>query len=160
MSLFVTCYLRGVMLRLDEIHLKPGLHSMHTRPYAECRRSCLYFCRRLRPAHTRCWTSKASADPRWHSRQSKKKDPRSPRADTLFCIGMYADVYRRIRSLAYTFIHDAPCAMQWRSTGRRKCGYWRRLPAHTGAWASFQIRKIAGCACAGNAGNVFPATAG
>ena len=23
-------------------------------------------------------------------------------------------------------------------------------------WASYQIRKIAGCACAGNAGNVFP----
>ena len=23
-------------------------------------------------------------------------------------------------------------------------------------WASFQIRKISGCACAGNAGNVFP----
>ena len=27
-------------------------------------------------------------------------------------------------------------------------------------WASCQIRKIAGCACAGNAGNVFPASAG
>ena len=27
-------------------------------------------------------------------------------------------------------------------------------------WASCQIRKFAGCACAGNAGNVFPATAG
>ena len=25
-------------------------------------------------------------------------------------------------------------------------------------WASYQIRKIAGCACAGNAGNVLPAT--
>ena len=24
-------------------------------------------------------------------------------------------------------------------------------------WASYQIRKIAGCACAGNAGNVLPA---
>ena len=28
------------------------------------------------------------------------------------------------------------------------------------AWASCQIRKIEVCACAGNAGNVFPATAG
>ena len=28
------------------------------------------------------------------------------------------------------------------------------------AWASCQIRKIADCACAGNAGNVFPATTG
>ena len=27
-------------------------------------------------------------------------------------------------------------------------------------WASCQIRKTAGCACAGNAGNVFPASAG
>ena len=26
----------------------------------------------------------------------------------------------------------------------------------TSLWASLQIRKIAGCACAGNAGNVFP----
>ena len=26
------------------------------------------------------------------------------------------------------------------------------------AWATYQIRKISGCACAGNAGNVFPAT--
>ena len=25
-------------------------------------------------------------------------------------------------------------------------------------WASYQIRKIAGCACAGNTGKVFPAT--
>ena len=28
------------------------------------------------------------------------------------------------------------------------------------AWASCQIHKIADCACAGNAGNVFPATVG
>ena len=26
------------------------------------------------------------------------------------------------------------------------------------SWALYQIRKIAGCVCAGNAGNVFPAT--
>ena len=29
-------------------------------------------------------------------------------------------------------------------------------PYLSGEWASYQIRKIAGCACAGNAGNVFP----
>ena len=28
----------------------------------------------------------------------------------------------------------------------------------TATWASYQIRKIVGCACTGNAGNVFPAT--
>ena len=27
-----------------------------------------------------------------------------------------------------------------------------------GSWATYQIRKIAGCACTGNAGNVYPAT--
>ena len=34
--------------------------------------------------------------------------------------------------------------------------FWFRGPS----WTSWQIRKIAGCACAGNCGNVFPATAG
>ena len=29
---------------------------------------------------------------------------------------------------------------------------------YTSPWASFQIRKLEGCACAGNAGNVLPAT--
>ena len=33
--------------------------------------------------------------------------------------------------------------------------YRRKVKGHV-VWASFQIRKIAGCACAGNAGNVFP----
>ena len=30
------------------------------------------------------------------------------------------------------------------------------ITAASHQWASYQIRKIAGCACAGNAGNVFP----
>ena len=30
------------------------------------------------------------------------------------------------------------------------------LPVWACPWASYQIRKIAGCACTGNAGNVFP----
>ena len=33
----------------------------------------------------------------------------------------------------------------------RACMYANDVP-----WASYKIRKIAGCACAGNAGNVFP----
>ena len=36
--------------------------------------------------------------------------------------------------------------------------HFRGWKQHTSAWASYQIRNIAGCACAGNAGNVFPAT--
>ena len=39
---------------------------------------------------------------------------------------------------------------------------WRVSPLSKGfglvQWASYQIRKNAGCACAGSAGNVFPAT--
>ena len=35
----------------------------------------------------------------------------------------------------------------------RKSSQWL---GHGSPWASCQIRKIAGCACAGNAGNVFP----
>ena len=34
--------------------------------------------------------------------------------------------------------------------------YPRHSSVHMASWASYQIRKIAGCACAGNAGNVFP----
>ena len=30
--------------------------------------------------------------------------------------------------------------------------------SRTWPWTSYQIRKIAGCACTGNSGNVFPAT--
>ena len=61
--------------------------------------------------------------------------PRSPRADTLFCIGSYADVYQRMRSRVYTFIHGPTCAMQWRCTGRCKRGHLRRLPTHTRTWS-------------------------
>ena len=35
-------------------------------------------------------------------------------------------------------------------------GYRYLVWAKVFPWASYQIRKIAGCACAGNAGNVFP----
>ena len=39
------------------------------------------------------------------------------------------------------------------------CAHWISHTLDTvsqSQWASYQIRKIAGCACAGNAGNVFP----
>ena len=59
--------------------------------------------------------------------------PRSPRADALFCIGTYVDVYRRISSRVYTFIHGTTFAMQWRRPGKRKRRQLHRLPAHTRA---------------------------
>ena len=34
--------------------------------------------------------------------------------------------------------------------------WWRHDTDALSAWASYQIRKIAGCACAGNPGKVFP----
>ena len=59
--------------------------------------------------------------------------PRSPRADALFCIGTYVDIYRRIRSRVHTFIHGTTFAMQWRRPGKRKRRQLHRLPAHTRA---------------------------
>ena len=41
----------------------------------------------------------------------------------------------------------------------RQCWHWKRLDTYNrrhSTWASYQIRKIAGCACAGNVGIVFP----
>ena len=43
--------------------------------------------------------------------------------------------------------HPPLCWSEWDHSTR----YVQYVP-----WASYQIRKIAGCACAGNAGNVFP----
>ena len=44
-------------------------------------------------------------------------------------------------------------------TGESVLWYFSGVGSGTGtcSWASYQIRKIASCACAGNAGNVFPA---
>ena len=36
--------------------------------------------------------------------------------------------------------------------------HWKPKCIDCRAWASYQIHNIAGCACAGNAGNLFPAT--
>ena len=48
-----------------------------------------------------------------------------------------------------------PCWLQdqW---GRSISRHWLGCCPGIVSWASYQIRKIAGCACAGNAGNVFP----
>ena len=51
--------------------------------------------------------------------------------------------------------------LEWSFKGRGifiEC--WSRIPCQKikPPWASCQIGKIVGCACAGNAGNVFPAT--
>ena len=64
------------------------------------------------------------------------------------CLGSDCLVIRyRIQSCWKTAcnIHNIP-----KSRGHSGSGYG------LSQWASYQIRKIAGCACAGNAGNVFP----
>ena len=45
----------------------------------------------------------------------------------------------------------------WISQRSMNCDSYPKYPVVQNApWASFQICKVAGCACAGNAGNVFP----
>ena len=56
-------------------------------------------------------------------------------------------------------IHNQPCAFIY-----MRCCYtfvpdFKTVVEMRAAWASCQIRKIKGCPCAGNAGNVFPTTA-
>ena len=50
-------------------------------------------------------------------------------------------------------------SMLWRNVATPTsiiCESWGTIALSVVVWASYQIRKIAGCACAGNAGNVFP----
>ena len=136
------------------IRVKPGLYSVraYARVYARIRAhtptvgAAVYTsvagCAQRIRAHTptvadkvqTCWTFKASADQRRHSSQSRKRS-NVTEGWRVVLIGTYADVYRRIRSPVYTFIHGATCAMQWRRTGSRKRGHLRRLPTHTRAWS-------------------------
>ena len=66
---------------------------------------------------------------------------------------IYCHLYPRENSMKFKLIYKfyfkkMPCRLQ--SVGHF-CSALNVLP-----WASYQISKIAGCACAGNAGNVFP----
>ena len=67
-----------------------------------------------------------------------ERAPRSPRVDALFCIGTYADVYRRIRSPVYTFIHGATCAMHAVETHRQPQA-WTSAPA-AGAYTRIEYK--------------------
>ena len=59
---------------------------------------------------------------------------------------------RSLNKFKFKFLYRSPSHASW------CCGRWahRGLPIGYAPWASYQIRKIAGCACAGNAGKVFP----
>ena len=137
--------------------LKPGLYSMraYTHVYACIRRlsaqlfillspvapsAYVHICRayaricRLSPSKLKHVELSRPAQTSASIPANHKNAPRSPRADAMFCIGMYEDVYRRTRSPVYT-IHGATCTMQWRRTGSRKRGHLRRLSAHKRAWS-------------------------
>ena len=44
-----------IMLLLSRVYTSCARMRAYTSAYADCRRSCLYFCRRLRPANTRAY---------------------------------------------------------------------------------------------------------
>ena len=73
--------------------------------------------------------------------------------------GLYACYQERYFMVYALFInHLSECLTE---PGQLDCNALITLvqfPVFIFAWASYQIRKIVGCACAGNAGNVFPAT--
>ena len=104
------------------------MRPAHTRAYADCRRQSSNMLNFTRPAQT------SAGIPTNH-----ESAPRSPSADSLFCIGTYADVYRCIRSPIYTFIHGATCAMQWRRAGSCKPGHLSWLLA-AGAYACMKYK--------------------
>ena len=50
-----TCGGGGGIACLSRVYTPCARMGAYTRVYADCRHSCLYFCRRLRPAHTRAY---------------------------------------------------------------------------------------------------------
>ena len=60
----------------------------------------------------------------------------------LYIAAKYCQLFRHLLSSPSSFMHFL-CITS-------------RVTKSRNRWASYQIRKIAGCACAGNAGNVFP----
>ena len=58
----------------------------------------------------------------------------------------------RIQLVASRKYNSEACYTEWDSS--MKSAFCVAVVIST--WASFQIRKVVGCACAGNAGNIFP----
>ena len=86
---------------------------------------------------------------------------------TLICIMIWFSVHCSVDN--YSIMNQVfvmPCTVQlkylcWGNIGERHWSRYNKIPWRYDikellAWASYRIRKIAGCACAGNAGNIFP----
>ena len=70
----------------------------------------------------------------------------------------FSEISIGIHTFSFKKMHLKISSAKWRPFG---VGLNVLIRTHFGggevaAWASYQIREIAGCACAGNAGNVFP----
>ena len=92
----------------------------------------------------------------------------SPTSIIMQCSSIITWLICRKYSEIYRILHSSPmktrlvwgvCCMDYAALFEMsRCIQHHVITDHakTGSWASYQIRKIAGCACAGNAGNVFP----
>ena len=114
---------------------------LHARAYANCWRSCLYYCHPLRPAHTptvavrvqTCWTFKASADQRWHFSQSRKCSKVTEGRHVL-----HRDIWGRIQTHTLACWYFYPRRnLRYAVATHRQTQVWTfvRLPAHTRAWS-------------------------
>ena len=116
----------------------------YTRAYADCRRSCLYFCRRLRPAHTptvavivqTCWTFKASADQRRYSSQSRKRSKVTEGRRVV----LHRDVCGRIPTHTLACLYFYPRRnLRYAVPTRRQSQVWTSAPA-AGAYARIEYK--------------------
>ena len=116
----------------------------YTRAYVERRRSCLYFCRRLRPAHTptvavkvqTCWTFKASADQRRHSSQSRKRSKVTEGRRVV----LHRDVCGRIPTHTLACLYFYPRRnLRYAVAMRRQPQAWTSAPA-AGAYARMEYK--------------------
>ena len=128
---------------LTLLHIKAGF-ILHTRAYADYRRSCLYFCRRLRPAHTptvavkvqTCWTFKASADQRRHSSQSRKRS----KVTEGWRVVLHRDVCRRIPTHTLACLYFYPRRnLRYAVAMGRQPQAWTSAPA-AGAYARMEYK--------------------
>ena len=116
----------------------------YTRAYADCRRSCLYFCSRLRRAYTptvavkvqTCWTFKASADQRRHSSQSWKRSKVTEGRRVV----LHRDVCRRIPTHTLACLYFYPRRnLRYAVATHRQPQAWTSAPA-AGAYARMEYK--------------------
>ena len=68
----------------------------------------------------------------------------------LYCLCFLCFTTNLSKSMSHWIRSSKTCVNQWVAVAKENTKIIKT------AWASCQIRKIASCACAGNAGNVFP----